>query len=657
MQTYKLLVLGSILLGSLGLKSQTPSIIWNNILGGNNIDRVRGFQKTSDGGSILVGHTNSNNGDAGSSGYGNFDYWVVKLNSSLSITWKKRFGGSGDDRANAVQQTADGGYIVAGYSNSNDGQITSPKGGKDYWILKLTSTGAISWKKIFGGNNEDEATSIQQTSDGGYIVAGYSYSNNGNVTGNHGSCDYWVVKLSSTGSLVWQKSYGGSAEDKATSIQQTSDGGYILAGYSNSTNGDVTANRGDDDYWVLKLTSTGSITWRKNLGGSNSDEARVVRQTTDGGYIVAGTTWSSGGDVTGNHGDGDFWTVKLTSSGSVSWKKCFGGTGSEQAYDLQKTSDGGYVLAGYSGSNNGQVTGNHGLSDFWIVKITSTGTLSWQKSSGGSNDDDARGVQQNNDGSYIVIGDVLSNNGDVFGNHGSYDIWALKLSFVGPGSGGGTCTNSYEPNGTKASAKAIAMNTNILSQIASSTDKDYLKFTTTSSGSVTVTLKTLPADYDLKLYNSAGTEIGASNNSGTTNETITISSLPAGTYTAYVFSYDGVFSTTQCYTLKATSGSTARMAEDSEEEVSFAEDLSTGFSVYPNPNQGNFMLDINYTKTEVNTILQVMDFTGKRVLTQTLNLVEGLNQHEVSLNALPKGVYLISIQGENWVKHQKMIVE
>jgi hypothetical protein len=227
--------------------------------------------------------------------------------------WQKSFGGSLFDRAYSIQQTTDGGYIVAGESGSTDGDVTGNHGSADGWVVKLDSSGKIIWQKSLGGSSIDFSNSIQQTTDGGYIVAGYSFSNSENVTGNHGDFDSWVVKLNSSGNITWQKSLGGSNRDEAKSIQQTTDGGYIVAGYSYSINGDVTGNHGGFDSWVVKLNSSGNITWQKSLGGSENDEATSIQQTTDGGYIVAGYAWSNDGDITGNHSSRDYWVVKLSS--------------------------------------------------------------------------------------------------------------------------------------------------------------------------------------------------------------------------------------------------------------------------------------------------------------------------------------------------------
>jgi hypothetical protein len=187
------------------------------------------------------------------------------------------------------------------------------------------------------------------------------------------------VKLNATGNLTWQKCLGGSEEDFASCINQTSDGGYIVAGYTNSSNGDVIGKHGDHDYWVVKLNSTGHMLWQKCLGGSGRDEAASIQQTSDGQYVVFGDTESNDGNVSGNHGGKDYWVVKLNQSGSISWRRCLGGSGSEYAHYIQLTADGGYVVAGATLSNDGDVSGNHGGEDFWVVKLDSSGKKEWRR--------------------------------------------------------------------------------------------------------------------------------------------------------------------------------------------------------------------------------------------------------------------------------------
>jgi len=232
-----------------------------------------------------------------------------------------------------------------------------------------TKNPSISFARVFGGSDDDRAYCIQQTSDGGYIVAGYTYSNDIDVSGNQGVYDYWVVKLDSSGNIEWQKCFGGSDDDRAYCIQQTSNGGYIVAGYTESNNGDVSGNHGKNDYWIVKLDSSGNIEWQKCLGGYYNDYACSIQQTSNGGYIVAGYTESNNGDVSGNHGSYDYWIVKLDSSGNIRWQKCLGGSGDDRAYSIQQTSDGGYIVTGYTESNDGEVSGNHGSKDYWIVRL------------------------------------------------------------------------------------------------------------------------------------------------------------------------------------------------------------------------------------------------------------------------------------------------
>jgi len=409
-------------------KAQPPSIAWQKCLGGTINEEAHSIQQTADGGYIVAGDTDSNDGDV-SGNHGSIDVWVVKLNSSGSITWQKCLGGSGWDYAFSIQQTSDGGYIMAGYTASNDGDVSGNHGNDDFWVVKLNAEGSITWQKCLGGSNEEWPLSIQQTSDGGYIVAGYTNSNDGDVSGNHNpiTSDYWVVKLNSSGSITWQKCLGGSQDEGAYSIQQTSDGGYIVAGISSSNDDDVSGNHGYSDYWVVKLNADGLITWQKSLGGSWYDVATSIQQTPDDGYIVAGHTFSNNGDVSGNHGDYDQWVVKLNSSGSITWQKCLGGTDTEDAWSMQQTTDGGFIVSGDTESNNGDVSGNHGGTDFWAVKLNSSGSITWQKCLGGSSYDHNSSIFQTLDGGYIVAGSTASNDGNVSGNHGAQDFWVVKL--------------------------------------------------------------------------------------------------------------------------------------------------------------------------------------------------------------------------------------
>ena len=193
--------------------------------------------------------------------------------------------------------------------------------------LGFSQAPAVEWQKCLGGTNYDEAISIKQTTDGGYILAGFTNSNDFDVIGFHGNHDAWIVKLSNTGTLLWQKTLGGTDYDMDFSIQQTTDGGYIAAGYATSNDGDITGNHGVADFMISKLSDSGDLLWQKILGGLDDDEAFSIQQTTDNGYIVAGYTYSANGDITENKGGYDAWIVKLSDTGTLLWQKTFGGTG------------------------------------------------------------------------------------------------------------------------------------------------------------------------------------------------------------------------------------------------------------------------------------------------------------------------------------------
>ncbi len=413
------------------LSSQT--IKWQKSFGGSAEDYAACVQQTTDDGFIIVGSTASTDGkvkDHHGLGSYNYDFWILKVNGKGIMLWQKTLGGSGDDVATAVQQTTDGGFIVAGYSESTDGDVTGNNGCYDFWVVKLTSSGSIQWQKSFGGKRYDYAKSVRQTSDGGYIVAGYTNSNNADVSGNHGNDDYWVIKLNSTGSITWKQCFGGSDYDQASSVRQTKDGGYILSGYSRSQDGQLTDNKGGYDYWIIKLNSAGTLSWQTNLGGNSDDLAYAVEQTTDGGYIIGGYTYSSTGQVQENHGGADYWIVKLNSSGQTTWKKTYGGSANDFAYSIAQTVEGGYVINGYTASSDSDLSHNSGYNDYWIVKIGDTGMMQWQKDYGATNNEIAYGVQQLADGGFVMSGSSDSNSGKVKNNHGDYDYWIVRLNPV-----------------------------------------------------------------------------------------------------------------------------------------------------------------------------------------------------------------------------------
>ena len=404
-----------------------PNIQWQLTLGGSYYEHPTAAYQTPDGGYFIAGHTNSEDGDVdGNHGY--HDFWAVKLDSSGNVLWKKAYGGSGEEWAFDAKLTSDGGFILVGFTESDDGDVQGNHGGKDIWVLKLNGFGNIEWQKCLGGSGWEEGWSIQQTKEGGFIVAGLSTSTDGEVSGNHGGFDYWVVKLGLSGQIEWQRSYGGSYNDFGYTISQTSDEGYIVAGEAQSTDGDVTNNLYGSSFWALKLNFEGKIEWQKALGGSGIDRANQVIQTKEGGYILVGQTYSNDGDVSGNHGDFDYWVVKLSEQGDLEWQKALGGSNKDFGRSIFQTSEGDFIVIGSVNSNNGDVTGNHGGGDFWLVQLNEIGELQWQRTFGGTLQDWGNTIQPTNDGGFIMTGYSWSVNGDVSENKGKADFWIVKLS-------------------------------------------------------------------------------------------------------------------------------------------------------------------------------------------------------------------------------------
>lgn len=406
--------------------AQAPNIQWQKCYGGTGYE-VGKILETIDGGYIIAGGTSSSDGDL-IGNHSSYDCWLIKLNSLGDIEWQKTYGGTQEDLLTSIQHTNDGGYILLGITASIDGDITFNHGTNDCWVIKIDFQGNIQWQKTIGGYENDFPRSIQQTDDGGYIISIDTMSHDGDVLFNHGSMDYLVVKLNSTGTIEWSRTYGGSNDDRAyCAIKQTPDGGYIFGCESNSTDGDITFNHGISDYWIVKIDYQGNIEWQKNYGGSSYDRPTDIQLTDDGNYIISGITYSNDGDITFNNGYSDIWLIKIDTIGTLLWEKSFGGSSSDNSNNILKTNDG-YIISGRTYSLNGDITGNHGGYDSWIIKLNLSGDLIWQKTLGGTNDDFANNTILTADGGYIVSGSTYSNDGDVTGNHGGSDCWVVKLS-------------------------------------------------------------------------------------------------------------------------------------------------------------------------------------------------------------------------------------
>ncbi|WP_294240881.1 hypothetical protein [Chryseobacterium sp. sg2396] len=373
--------------------------------------------------------------------------------STQDIPFSFLSGGTGIESPAVVEQTADGGYItMAGTNSSATGDVTmTSRGQTDMWVVKYDQYGKIEWQRLYGGANFEYSGDLKQTTDGGYImVAQTNSSGTGDVMtapANHGgNGDVWVVKLSATGAITWQKILGGTGSEQVKAVLQTDDGGYLIGASTNSSaTGEVTSTRsnsGDYDFWVVKLTSTGTLTWQQTYDNPGPKDASVgsdylydIAPASDGtGYILTG--YGSSYYQTTNAGSSfDYFVVKINLTGTAQWSKLYGSPGSESSYSVTPTSDGGCVVVGYSaGSAAGDVTGtNHGGNDMWILRLNPSGDIVWQKLYGGSGDERAYSVITAADGGYMIAGNSTSSaSGDVTAiNHGGNDVCVFKLTSAG----------------------------------------------------------------------------------------------------------------------------------------------------------------------------------------------------------------------------------
>ncbi|MDK2886881.1 MAG: hypothetical protein PWP54_1459, partial [Thermosipho sp. (in: thermotogales)] len=398
---------------------------WQYTYGGSSNDLGYSILKTVDGGYVVVGYTNSNDYDI-KNNFGGFDFMLLKLDKNGKLEWERTYGGSGYDLAYSIDHTQDNGYIIAGYTNSNDGNILENKGEFDAWIIKLDNLGNIIWQKTFGSSGIDFAKSIKQTKDGGYIVAGWTTSNDGDIEFNNGFSDYWILKLDDKGKIVWQKVLGGSNQDIAESITEVKDG-YIVVGHSNSNDGDVKENKGKDDVWIVKLDFNGNILWTKTIGGNDFDYATSVFATKDGGFIVSINTTSSDGDIPKNNGKNDILLIKFDNDGNVIWKKVFGGSNDDYVYTLKETNNG-YVIVGNTNSNDGDFVNDKRKFDAFIGILDENGNLKFIKTFGGSLDDYALDLVI--DDGFVIVGYSNSNDGDITENKGNNDVWIFKMQKI-----------------------------------------------------------------------------------------------------------------------------------------------------------------------------------------------------------------------------------
>jgi len=393
-ETIVILLLASMLMLAFNVRatmsSEPPTIEWSRTYGGISDDVAWSVIQTNDRGYAIVGWTDS-------FGAGYEDFWLVKTDSVGNMQWNRTYGGASPamfgERAYSIIQTSDEGYAMVGETSSFGA------GSRDFWLVKTDSNGTMQWNKPYGGTNQEEAYSVIQTSDGGYAIAGRTLS-----FGVVGYENMWLVKTDSNGNMEWSKAYGGAGIEIAYSVIQTSDGGYVIGGETGPW-GNVR------DIWLVKTDSNGNMQWDKKYGVGAFDASFSMVQTKDGGYAIAGLTAEPVGDEYE-----DFYLVKTDADGNMEWNKTYGGISRDQAWSVIQTLDGGYMLAGHTYS-----FGN-GAGDFWLVKTDSNGNIQWNETYGGIDTEWAYEVIQTNEGGYAIAGYTRSIGA------GASDFWLIKLA-------------------------------------------------------------------------------------------------------------------------------------------------------------------------------------------------------------------------------------
>lgn len=346
---------------------------WSKSYGGSKNDRGNHIQQTDGDGFVILGYSESSDGEVAENA-GAQDFWVVKTDALGGIKWQKSFGFSGKDEGISMIRTNDSGFLLIGILDVTASAGQGNFGGKrhaggDYWALKITSEGELQWSKYFGGTFTDTPYDVIETLDGSFIIVGSSDSSDVDISDNKGTYDFWVVKIANGGDLIWERNFGGGEIDEAHGIVSSPDGNYIIVGETRSNDGDVSFNHGAADVWVIKITGDGTLIWEKTYGGSSFEAARAITKSIKGGYLIAGSSRSIDGDPSVNQGQNDAWILKIGDDGQLEWEKTIGGSQIDLANSLTELADGSIIAIGESASGDMDVMQNKGFTDLMTIEI------------------------------------------------------------------------------------------------------------------------------------------------------------------------------------------------------------------------------------------------------------------------------------------------
>ena len=343
---------------------------WSKTIGGSKDDRGQDLVQTADGGYALVGYAMSDDGD-GSNNEGFHDNWIVRLNSQGDIMWEKSFGFAGHDHSYEVIVTSDGGLFFSGFLDvtasggaGNDGLFNHGVG--EFWGTKIDANGELLWRRYFGGSSNDRSYSVTETNTGDLVLVGASESEDFDISNPKGSYDMWVVKVSASGDFIWEKSYGGSGIDHAYGVVSTSDGGVLIAGDTNSNDQDVSRSFGGTDAWLIKLDQDGELEWESTYGGGDFDTLASIRRCRNGDVLLIGNTKSPEAHTVGEN---DLWIMRCTSEGDIIWQRTYGGSAIDFGYDAAELADGRIIWAGETRSLDLADLPSKGGSDLLLIEL------------------------------------------------------------------------------------------------------------------------------------------------------------------------------------------------------------------------------------------------------------------------------------------------
>ncbi|GAA4299285.1 hypothetical protein GCM10023183_08310 [Nibribacter koreensis] len=665
-------------------------IEWDRVYGGSEGDYLEIVRQTSDGGYIVGGYTiDPEDSDIIYEGHNREEFLIFKVDATGEIEWKKFYGGLGPDLLMALEQTSDGGYILGGTSSSDiSGDKSEPlMGSSDYWVLKLDANGDIQWQQTVGGNAAEFLNDVIQTSDGGYLLGGHSYSGiSGDKTqASRGGYDYWVVKLNAIGATEWDKTYGGNGADLLNSVLETSDGGFLLGGGSTShVGGDVTSPQKvycEDEcyfnFWVVKIDADGMKEWDRMYGATGGETGQSIVDmvhTQDGGYLLGG---SSDSDANFDKSEPnkstysdymDYWVVKINATGDIQWDRTLGGDGIDRLGALLATSDGGYLVGGSSrsGVSDDKTEPSRDTdvnnSDYWVVKLDAMGAKLWDKTIGGSGDDELSSIDLASDGGYYVGGSSDTEiNGDKTHAIEAYDFWIVKLregECVPPSPAisltpsdntytGGVASNLYLGYGPQSITLTAGGGLNYywspVNDLTYISDSEYV-FTPTAPGVYTF---------------SVTARVGEC--TATTSVTINVVDVRCGAKNSKVMlCHNGKMLCVEDGAVKAhlKNHPEDRLGECNTETTIASHKKSTMVQVYPNPFTSTTGIALDFTEPQQYTV-EVYD--GKGTLMQRWPSGKAKAGEQVRLYWTPKhgekGLYIVRVITQDGVQTKQVVRE